>query len=140
METRAALLHSATGSHRLRLCLARFWWQRLRGLMFAPRLPAPWRTGASHAPTCGGLLLMPCQSVHGFGLREALDIAYLGPCPQAGGPAGPNVPRWRVIRVAQLSPWAVSAEWGSQHTLELPDGAIDFMGLRAGDVLELLHD
>jgi uncharacterized membrane protein (UPF0127 family) len=124
MRSADALLHTGSGSHRLRLRLANRWWQRLRGLMFAPDLQAP-----HIGQACEGLLLMPCNSVHGMCLRQRLDLVYLGASEQ------PSC--WKVLRLAQLKPWAFSVHWSSRHTLELPAGAIMAFGVRVGDVLEL---
>ena len=128
MRTADAFLHTASGSHHLRLRLANRWWNRLRGLMLAPALPA-----AQAGQTCEGLILMPCNSVHGMWLRQRLDIVYLGPSPNAQ----PHC--WPVLRLAHLKPWGISAHRGSRHTLELPAGAIDVLGVRPGDLLELRH-
>lgn len=126
MRTADALLHTSSGSHRLRLRLANHWWSRLRGLMFARALKGPQADQA-----CEGLMLMPCNSVHGMWLRQSLDIAYLGSGEQ------PNC--WRVLRLTHLKPWTFSAHWRSRHTLELPAGAISALGVRVGDELELRH-
>lgn len=119
-------MHTGSGSHRLHLRLANRWWSRLRGLMFSAPLPAV-LTGQP----CEGLLLMPCNSVHGMWLRQHLDIVYLG----ASEP--PNC--WRVLGLARLKPRGFSTHWGSRHALELPAGAINALGVRVGDQLELLH-
>lgn len=49
-----------------RVCVADRWWQRLRGLL-----------GTSSLPPGEGMLLHPCPSVHTFGMRYPLDVAFL---------------------------------------------------------------
>lgn len=79
-----------------------------------------------HHTECEGLLLTPCNSVHGIGMSHALEIAYL--VRQSDG--------WEVVRLTRLSPWTVSFHWGSTATLELPEGSIAAMKLEPGDRLE----
>ena len=88
-------------------------WERMRGLLGRP----PLRNGQ-------GLLIDPCPSVHTFGMRYSLDLAFLDS-------------RWRVLKlVRELPPlrWAGCAK--ARATLELPPGALAAAGIAAGDVLE----
>jgi hypothetical protein len=98
--------------------LARVWrassaWERLRGLLGRARL----------APD-EALLIEPCSSVHTFGMRYPIDLAYL----DRDG---------RVLRVvARVAPRRLSARPGARATLEMAPGAAEAFGLRAGERLE----
>ncbi|RFP78363.1 DUF192 domain-containing protein [Hydrogenophaga sp. SNF1] len=117
-HTRDAVLHTATGEYSLRVRVADTFLSRLRGLMFAPPLPAN-----------EALLLMRCASVHTGFMRCPVDVLYL----EASGV---------VARcVAGLRPWHLSlggfmAEARGRHTLELAEGSIHRFGVRRGDRLE----
>jgi len=93
--------------------LADRWLARLRGMLGRP------------APRRGeGLLLSPCRSVHMYGMRFPLDVAFLDQ-------------RGTVVAVyAPLAPGARS-RWHRQavHALELPPGALAESGTVVGDVL-----
>ena len=118
---KASLLSAATGSHPLQIKVADSFLQRLRGLMFSKRLPP-----------AQGLLLKRCASVHTAFMRYAIDVVYL----DAQG---------RILKcIANLKPWRASSSgfgWlaarrmGGVHTLELPAGSIQQMGLQPGDHL-----
>lgn len=97
----------------VRARIAARWWQRARGLLFAPALlPAE------------GLLITPCGSVHTWGMRTSIDVVYLDAA-------------LRVLKIcAQVRPWRFS--YGgrrARHTLELAAGECARIGLAAGDVL-----
>lgn len=117
-HTRDAVLHTATGEYSLRVRVAGTFLARLRGLMFAPPLPAG-----------EGLLLMRCASVHTGFMRCPIDLVYL----QSNGV---------VTRcVASLQPWRLSggvsaAGTRGRHTLELAEGSVSRFGVRPGDRLE----
>jgi hypothetical protein len=53
---------------RLRLLRVENWTGRLRGLLCRPA-PGP----------RSGILLAPCRAVHTFGMRHAIDVAFVGP-------------------------------------------------------------
>ena len=134
-----ATLHTRQGRHALSLGIARGFWGRFRGLMLAPPL------GASPNPQA--LLLLRCPSVHGFFMRYALDVVYLG----LSGQAGQSAERYIVTHAARLKPWRVSLgkRWmppqgqasasavRSRHALEMAAGSIDALGIAPGDRLEL---
>lgn len=113
-----AVLHTATGEYSLRVRVADTFLARLRGLMFAPPLPAN-----------EALLLMRCASVHTGFMRCPIDVLYL----EASGV---------VARcVAGLQPWRLSAggfmaEARGRHTLELAEGSVHRFGVHPGDRLE----
>ncbi|WP_120002928.1 DUF192 domain-containing protein [Nesterenkonia muleiensis] len=81
--------------------------RRLRGLLF------------------GGdqLLLNPCASVHGIGLRRSLDVAYIAP-------------DGKVLEVATIRPWAAHRpRRGAKVAWEAPAGKFSAMGIAAGTSL-----
>lgn len=137
----SATLHTAQGAHALSVKTARGFWSGFRGLMLARPL--------SMSPKPQALLLLRCPSVHGFFMRCALDVVYLG-----GSGQGPG--RYVVTHVARLKPWGVSMgkRWilttetngrasasvvRSQHALEMPAGSIDALGIAPGDRLDRVH-
>ncbi|MGQ4512086.1 DUF192 domain-containing protein [Streptomyces sp. DW26H14] len=68
----------------------------------------------------GALLLTPCGSVHTFGMRFAIDVAYLDR-------------RMRVLRVQTLRPGRMPLpRLRARHVLEAEAGAMAGWGLRAG--------
>ena len=93
--------------------LADHWLLRLRGMLARP------------APRSGeGLLLTPCSSVHMYGMRFPLDVAFLDK-------------RGTVVAVyPSLAPWS-RTRWhrDAAHALELPSGALAVSGTHLGDVL-----
>jgi len=66
MTPKSDLLKTAS-----RLRIASTLWERLRGIRKGPRL-------------CDGelLMLIPCQSIHSFGLKEPIDVAFIDNCGQ----------------------------------------------------------
>lgn len=106
---------SLSDLHEARLLFARVSrttnaWERLRGLLGRPPLRAD-----------EGLLLVPCASVHTFGMTRPIDVVYLDR-------------DWRILRiVAGLRPGRVSWTWRAVATLELAAGAA--AALMPGQVL-----
>jgi uncharacterized protein len=87
---------------------------RLLGLAFM-RPPPP-----DHA-----LLIPHCRSVHTFGMRFAIDVAF---CDRDDV----------VLRIVTLPPGRLSPlVWRSAYVLEAEAGAFERWGLRVGDRLEL---
>ena len=86
---------------------------RLRGLLGRPPLEAG-----------EGLLIEPCNGVHMFLMRYAIDVAFLDR-------------QWRVVEVRRgLRPWRVVPWVRRTHAvLELGAGTLDRAGVQAGDVL-----
>ena len=73
-----------------------------------------------------GLLLEHCNSVHTCLMRMSIDVAYVDR-------------KGRVLRTAELRPWRIGPiVRGSAQVLELPAGALERSGTRAGDDLEIL--
>ena len=96
-----------------RIGLADGWLGRLRGML------------ARAAPTPGeGLLLTPCRSVHMYGMRFSLDIAFL------------DANRSIVAAYRSLPPGS-RTRWhrNAVHALELPAGTLEDSGTVIGDVL-----
>lgn len=96
-----------------RIGVADRWWSRLRGLLGRP------------APAEGeGLLLVPCRSVHMFGMRGALDVAFLD---EDGA----------VIATYHALPPGARTRWHrrARAALELPPGTLRRAGTYHGDTL-----
>ncbi|GAA4916690.1 DUF192 domain-containing protein [Nesterenkonia rhizosphaerae] len=69
------------------------------------------------------VLLRPCNSVHGFGMRRTLDVAYID---NSGS----------VIDTAVLKPWRVHApRRGAIAVWELPVGELERLGVTRGSTL-----
>ena len=96
-----------------RVLLADGWLTRLRGMLARP------------APLPGeGLLLSPCRSIHMYGMRYPLDVAFLNA-------AGRVVASYPALRPGGRTRWHRQAT----HALELPAGTLESSGTRVGDVL-----
>jgi len=80
------------------------------------------RTGLAHGE---GLWIVPCESVHTFFMRFALDLVYLD-----------RRQRVRKLRSA-VGPWRVSACLSAHSVLELPAGTIHATQTQRGDTLEI---
>lgn len=99
----------------LRVRVAERWSQRAVGLLGTPSLKDP----------CG-LWLAPCNAVHMFGMRYAIDVAFV---------AGDG----RITRVVPaLRPWRAAGCRSARATLELREGLVREIGLRPGQRLALL--
>lgn len=87
---------------RFRLVRVSTWCGRMRGLL--GRRPPGRRSG---------ILLMPCASVHTFGMRYAIDVAFVAP-------------DMRVIGVRrELKPCRIALCFGAVAVVEMRAGAID---------------
>jgi len=73
-----------------------------------------------------GLWITPCESVHTFFMKFAIDLIYID--------------RKRRVRgvVRALRPWRFSICLPAHSVLELPPGTIDGTNTQKGDELELL--
>lgn len=71
-----------------------------------------------------GLWIVPCESVHTFFMRFAIDLVYLD-----------RNRRVRKLRSA-VKPWRVSACLSAHAVLELPAGTIEETQTQCGDTLE----
>jgi uncharacterized protein len=74
-----------------------------------------------------GLWIIPCESVHMFFMKFAIDLIYLD--------------RKHCVRgiVRELRPWRISMCLPAYSVLELPVGTIDRSNTQKGDQLELLQ-
>ena len=96
-----------------RIGVADGWWARLRGLLGRP------------APAEGeGLLLVPCRSVHMFGMRGALDVAFVDP-------DGTVIAAYHALPPGGRTRWHRRAH----AALELPPGTLRRTDTREGDRL-----
>ena len=95
--------------------LADGWWRRAVGLL-----------GQTELPEGGGLLLVPCASVHTLGMRFPVDVAFLDG-------------RGRILETkADLPPGRFAVGGKDVHaTLELPVGTLAATDTRDGDTLIL---
>lgn len=93
---------------------ARLFHQRLFGLLFA-NPPGPGE----------GLLISPCRQVHTFGMRFAIDVAFL------------NHQGVIVQCTPSLTPFRMAGATDATQVLELRAGAIAELGLAAGQQLTL---
>jgi uncharacterized membrane protein (UPF0127 family) len=96
-----------------RIGLADGWWSRLRGLLGRPALAEG-----------EGLLLRPCRSVHMFGMRYALDVAFLDR-------AGSVIAAYHALPPGARSRWHRRAH----AALELPPDTLRRTDTREGDTL-----
>lgn len=98
-----------------RVGVADRWWLRLRGLL-----------GRGPLSPGEGLLLLPCKSIHTFGMGQAIDVVFLDP----EGRVVAQYPDLRPNRVSRHHREAISA-------LELPSGTLAATGTLPGDDLLL---
>jgi len=98
-----------------RVVLANTVWTRLKGLLGAP----PLRPGE-------GMLLDPCQAVHMYGMKQSLDVAFLGG-------EGQVIALYHDLRPGQRSRYHGKA----RQALELPVGTLSNTGTCVGDLLRV---
>jgi hypothetical protein len=72
-----------------------------------------------------GLWIVPCESVHSFFMKFAIDLVYLD-----------RDKKVRKIR-HRMVPWRVSACLTAHSILELPAGVLAATGTQKGDQLEM---
>ncbi len=99
-----------------RVGVANTFWTRLKGLLGAP----PLSPGE-------GMLLDPCQAVHMYGMKQALDVAFLGI-------EGRVLALYHDLRPGQRSKYHGKA----RQALELPVGTLRQTDTRVGDRLVVL--
>ncbi len=74
-----------------------------------------------------GLLIVPCSSVHTFGMGYAIDLVFLDK-------------QWNIVKtVNALKPWRISASRSANMVLELATGSLEQLQLTNGQKLEW-HD
>ena len=72
-----------------------------------------------------GLWIVPCEAIHMFFMRFAIDAVYLDK-------------KKRVVKVvSELKPWRLSGCMRAHSVLELPAGVAQKTGTALGDQLEL---
>ena len=85
---------------------------RLRGLL-----------GRSSLPEGNALAIEPCNSIHTFFMKFAVDAVFLDR-------------RGRVVRALSLRPWRATRVYpGAAQVVELPAGTLARTGTREGDEL-----
>jgi uncharacterized membrane protein (UPF0127 family) len=73
----------------------------------------------------GALVIEPCRQVHTFGMRFAIDVAFVDSI-------------GTILAVRTLPPWRLSRlVWRAALVVEAEAGAFDRWGLRVGDRIEL---
>lgn len=80
--------------------------------------------GRNSLPAGEGLWIIPCESVHTFGMRFPIDLVYLD-----------RNKRVKKIRSA-VPPWRLSACLSAHSVIELTEGTIRSTQTRPGDKLE----
>ncbi len=84
------------------------------------------RTGLLKHASLGqgeGLWIVPCESVHSFFMKFAIDLVYMD-----------KNKKVKKVRHSMV-PWRVSACLSAHSILELPAGAVAATGTQAGDQL-----
>ena len=81
--------------------------------------------GRKNLPPGDGLWIAPCESVHTFFMRFAIDLVYLDRNLQV-----------RKVR-SNVGPWRLSACLRAHSVLELPAGTVNATRTQRGDVVEL---
>jgi uncharacterized membrane protein (UPF0127 family) len=84
------------------------------------------RTGLlkhDHLAPGQGLWIVPCESVHSFFMKFAIDLVYLN-----------REKKVRKVR-SRMVPWRLSACLSAHSILELPAGVVEATGTQAGDQL-----
>jgi hypothetical protein len=69
------------------------------------------------------LMFLNCRSVHGWFIRERLDVVFV----DAGG---------RVLRATELTPWRVRTCARASHCLEFAQGECTRLGITTGSILK----
>lgn len=83
--------------------------ERMCGLLFRPALTAS-----------QGLLIVPCSSVHTFGMRYSIDLVFIDQ-------------NWTIVKtVNRLKPWRVAACKSATMVLELAANRINELQLTPG--------
>lgn len=73
-----------------------------------------------------GLWITPCEAVHTFFMKFAIDVVYLDK-------------QKKVVKVREnMGLWRISGSLSARSVLELPAGTCSRTGTRAGDQLEFV--
>jgi uncharacterized membrane protein (UPF0127 family) len=82
--------------------------------------------GRDSLPTGQGLWIVPCESVHTFGMRFPIDLVYLD-----------RKKKVKKIR-SGVPPWRLSACLSAHSVVELASGTVQMTQTQPGDKLEFL--
>ena len=81
--------------------------------------------GRDSLPEGEGLWIVPCEAIHMFFMRFAIDAVYLDK-------------QKRVVKVvSNLKPWRISGSIKAHSVLEVPAGTAELTQTQAGDQLEM---
>lgn len=83
--------------------------------------------GRNSLPVGRGLWIIPCESVHTWGMRFPIDVLYLD-----------RKKRIQKLR-SVMTPWRLSFCLSAHSVLELPAGVIEDTNTQRGDQLVLLE-
>ena len=73
------------------------------------------------------LWITPCEAVHTFFMRFAIDCVFLNR-------------RKRIVKIVRnLKPWRIAGAWRAHSVLELPAGSADRCQLEVADQLVFRH-
>lgn len=78
-----------------------------------------------------GLWIVPCEAVHTFGMKFAIDVIFLSKRRKADGLV-------KVLKVCPAMPrWRIAMKLSAHSVLELPAGRARETGTEKGDELDL---
>lgn len=108
---RPALVRAADGALLVpRLMVAADPLRRMRGLL-----------GRSGLAEDEGMLFVPCNNIHMFFMRFAIDVVFFSR-------------DWRTLKVcANVRPWRLAVCWSAAAAVELPAGRAGRLGWQVGD-------
>ena len=81
--------------------------------------------GRDSLPAGEGLWIVPCQAIHMFFMRFAIDLVYID-----------RKKRVRKVR-SNVAPWRISVCLSAHSVLELPVGIVRGTGTLRGDLLQI---
>ena len=81
--------------------------------------------GRDGLPPGEGLWIVPCQAIHMFFMRFAIDLVYID-----------RQKRVRKVR-SNVAPWRISVCLSAHSVLELPAGIVRETRTQRGDILEI---
>lgn len=79
--------------------------------------------GRDHLPLGEGLWIIPCESIHTFGMQFPIDLIYLD-----------REQRVRKVR-SNVLPWRLSVCLSAHSVIELPVGTLRTTGTKMGDAI-----
>ena len=110
-----AVRNATRGTEVARAVVADRFWSRMRGLL------------GRRLAEGQGMLIVPCKSVHTFGMKYDIDVAFIDDA-------------WRVIAALPgLRPWRISSFHASAYAvLELPTASLERSATQVGDQLSFV--